>query len=156
MAQAAPQSRRINWIIKLSKLCNLRCGYCYEWNELGDPRRMGADLIERVVTAAEYLHRLRLQTTPTVRTTLIMHGGEPLVLPLDYLESFLEVARAHFVGLNHEIALQSNLFKISDAQIALLKAYNVNVGVSYDVAPGVRLTVNGRESAHRVEDNIAT
>jgi uncharacterized protein len=154
MAQAAPQSRRINWIVKLSKLCNLRCGYCYEWNELGDPRRMGADLIERVVAAAEYLHRLRLRTTPTVRTTLIMHGGEPLVLPLDYLQGFLEAARVHFADLTHEIALQSNLFKVSDAQIALLKQYRVNIGVSYDVAPGVRLTVNGRESAHRVEENI--
>ncbi len=152
--QAAPQGRSINWIIKLSKLCNLRCGYCYEWNELGDSRKMGADLIERVVQAAADLHRIRLQTTPTVRTTLIMHGGEPLVQPLDYLRNFLDVARARFENLSHEIALQSNLFKITTAQIDLLKEYKVAIGVSYDVVPGVRLTVDGRESEHRVEENI--
>jgi uncharacterized protein len=152
--RAARQSRSINWIIKLSKLCNLRCGYCYEWNELGNPRRMSADLIERVVQAAEDLHRSRLKTTPTVRTTLIMHGGEPLVLPLDYLRAFLDVARAHFTGLSHDIALQSNLFKITDAQIKLFQEYRVAVGVSYDVTPGVRLTIDGRESEARVEQNI--
>jgi len=144
----------INWIIKLSKLCNLRCGYCYEWNELGDPRRMSTELIQNVLQAAEDLHRARFATTAAVQTTLIMHGGEPLVLPLDYLHSFLDMARAHFHGLAHEIALQSNLYRVTDAQIELLKAYKVGVGVSYDVVPGVRLTVDGRESARRVEENI--
>jgi uncharacterized protein len=152
--RSAPQGRSINWIIKLSKLCNLRCGYCYEWNELGDPRRMSADLIERIVQAAEILHRMRLERTPTVRTTLIMHGGEPLVLPLDYMRGFLDVVRAHFVDLSHEIAVQSNLFKVTPAQIALFKEYKVGVGVSYDVVPGVRRTIDGRESEHRVEENI--
>ena len=151
---SAPQGRSINWIIKLSKLCNLRCGYCYEWNELGDPRRMDIGLVERVVRAAEDLHRMRLESTPTVRTTLIVHGGEPLVLPLDYLRTFLDTARARFAGLAHDIALQSNLFKVTPAQIELFKAYRVGVGVSYDVVPGVRLTPSGRESAARVEENI--
>jgi uncharacterized protein len=154
ISACAPQGRLINWVIKLSKLCNLRCGYCYEWNELGNPRRMSAELLGNVLKAAVDLHRLRLQTTPSVRTTLIMHGGEPLVLPLDYLRSFLDAARSHFAGLSHEIALQSNLFKVTEAQIELFKEYNVSVGVSYDVVPGLRLTVAGGESERRVEDNI--
>jgi sulfatase maturation enzyme AslB (radical SAM superfamily) len=87
--QASPQGRSIDRMIKLSKLCKLMCAYCYQWNELGDARRMSADLIERVVRAAADLHRLRLKSTPAVRTTLIMHGGEPLVLHLDYLRSSL-------------------------------------------------------------------
>lgn len=153
--QLAPQGRSINWVIKLSKLCNLRCGYCYEWNELGNPRRMSASLIERVIQAAADLHRMRLETTPSVRTTLIMHGGEPLVLPLDYLRSFMDVARAHFAGLAHDIALQSNFFRVTREQIDLFKEYKISVGVSYDVAPGVRLTVDGHESEHRVEENIS-
>ncbi len=152
--QAAPQGRMINWIVKLSKLCNLRCGYCYEWNELGNPRRMSEALIERVLQAAEDLHRLRLQTMPTVQTSLIMHGGEPLVLPVDYLRNFIDAAGRRFQGLAHDVALQSNLFRITAAQIDLLKKHKVSLGVSYDVAPGVRLTIDGRESAQRVEENI--
>jgi uncharacterized protein len=152
--QHAPQGRSINWVIKLSKLCNLRCGYCYEWNELGNTRRMGVDLIERIIQAAEDLHRMRLETTAAVRTTLIMHGGEPLVLPIDYLRGFLDMARAHFAGLSHTIALQSNLFRITPAQIDLFKEYKISVGVSYDVVPGVRLTLSGDESEHRVAENI--
>jgi uncharacterized protein len=153
MSQHA-RGRSINWVIKLSKLCNLRCGYCYEWNELGDSRRMSADLVERVVRAAADLHRLRLQSAPNVRTTLIMHGGEPLVLPIDYLQSFLDTAREYFDGLLHQVAMQSNLYRLTDARLALLKKYNVSLGVSHDVVPGVRLTVDGRESEQRVEENI--
>src|SRR5262245_40909196 len=119
------RGRSVNWVIKLSKLCNLRCGYCYEWNELGDSRRMSAELVERVVQAAADLHRLRLQSNPQIRTTLIMHGGEPLVQPVDYLRNFLEVARTRFDGLSHQVALQSNLYKITDTQIDLLKEYDV-------------------------------
>src|SRR5687767_2706592 len=101
MSEQQARGRAVNWVIKLSKLCNLRCGYCYEWNELGDPRRMSAALIERVVGAAADLHRLRALSTPALRTTLIMHGGEPLVLPLEYLQGFMDTARRHFDGLSH-------------------------------------------------------
>jgi uncharacterized protein len=148
------QGRSINWIIKLSKLCNLRCGYCYEWNELGDPRRMSDELVGKVLGAARELHQMRLETTPTVKTSLIMHGGEPLVLPVDYLRRFLELAKTQFAGLSHELALQSNLYKVSPAHLDLIEEYRVGLGVSYDVAPGVRLTVDGRESERRVEENI--
>lgn len=152
--RCASQGRSINWIIKLSKFCNLRCGYCYEWNELGDPRRMSAALVDRVLQAAKDLHRMRQETTPAVRTTLIIHGGEPLVLPLDYLRRFLDMACERFEGLSHDLALQSNLFRVTPAQIEIFREYNIKVGVSYDVEPGVRLTIDGRETAARVEENI--
>ena len=29
-----PPLKMVNWVVKVSKLCNLRCRYCYEWNEL--------------------------------------------------------------------------------------------------------------------------
>src|SRR5207248_986987 len=35
--------RLMEWEIKVSKLCNLRCKYCYEFDELGDPRRISID-----------------------------------------------------------------------------------------------------------------
>jgi uncharacterized protein len=33
------------WIIKISKFCNLRCDYCYEMPELGNRARMSRDEI---------------------------------------------------------------------------------------------------------------
>ncbi len=151
----ASQGRVINWIIKCSKLCNLRCGYCYEWNELSDRRRMEKALVRRVLQAASELHAHRLKTTPDVRTILIIHGGEPLLLPVEYLRFLLDSAHEIFSGLSYEIAVQSNLFKISEAQIELLKEHGVNVGVSYDVASGVRLTMSGLDLGERVKNNIS-
>jgi uncharacterized protein len=83
-----------------------------------------------------------------------MHGGEPLVLPLAYLRKFLALASAQFRGLDHDISLQSNLFHVSEPHIELLKEYKVSLGCSFDVMPGVRLTVDGRETERRVEKNI--
>ena len=38
-------SGAIMFVVKISKFCNLRCSYCYEFEELGQRRRMSlADL----------------------------------------------------------------------------------------------------------------
>jgi uncharacterized protein len=44
------------WVVKLSKLCNMRCSYCYEWNELGNPARMSPELWRQVLQAAVDYH----------------------------------------------------------------------------------------------------
>ena len=35
------------FVMKISKYCNLRCTYCYEYNELGNKERMSLDHIAR-------------------------------------------------------------------------------------------------------------
>ena len=42
----------INWVVKASKLCNLRCRYCYEWNELAKPDRISLAQWEKLLLAA--------------------------------------------------------------------------------------------------------
>jgi uncharacterized protein len=143
-----------NWVIKLSKLCNLRCSYCYEWNELHNPNRMSVDLVKKILSAAEDFHRIQTISTPSVHTTFIIHGGEPFVLPPEYLRTVFGLVRSRFAHLSHTLALQSNMYKVSDRHLDICKEYLVRVGVSYDLIPGVRITPSGRESEDGVEKNM--
>ena len=80
------------WVVKLSKLCNMRCSYCYEWNELGNPARMSPELWRRTVRAAVEYNRRRIATMRGLEKTpvlIVLHGGEPLALPVVYLRQIL-------------------------------------------------------------------
>jgi uncharacterized protein len=142
-----------NWVLKLSKLCNLRCSYCYEWNELHNPNRMTIDLIEKIVIAAKDFHKIQNKGQRSAHTTFIIHGGEPFVLPPKYLNVVFDLVRTRFLDLPHTLALQSNMYSVSDDQLELCKKYGVHIGVSYDVMPGVRVTTKGLSSEERAETN---
>ena len=147
-----------SWVIKLSKFCNMRCSYCYEWNELSDRRRMTLDLWERVLRAIVEHDAARAAQFPGMphRNLIIFHGGEPLALPTAYLEGVLtrfddiaEASQGHY-----KLSMQSNMFSVSDEKLALLKARNADISVSFDMVPGVRLTVAGQASEKKVAANI--
>ena len=75
----------ITWAVKASKLCNLRCRYCYEWDDLSNPARMPVEGWARVLTAARRYHDLHAARFGGRYTTAIVwHGGEPLLLPRPY------------------------------------------------------------------------
>src|SRR5690242_13861051 len=80
------------WVIKLSKLCNMRCSYCYEWNELDNPARMSPELWRRTIRAAIEYNTRRIAAGQALEKTpvlIVMHGGEPLALPAAYLQQIL-------------------------------------------------------------------
>ena len=86
---------RITWVLKTSKFCNMRCSYCYEWNELSDRARMSAELLRRIFLAIRTNHDRRCAAAPPdVRTVsrIVLHGGEPLILPLAYLQQLFATA----------------------------------------------------------------
>lgn len=146
------------WVIKLSKFCNMRCSYCYEWNELSDRTRMSLDLWERLVRAMVENDAARATRYPGMhhRTLVVFHGGEPLALPQKYLEDVLTRFGDITKGSKgrYKLAMQSNLLSVSDEKLALLRAWNVDLSVSFDMAPGVRLNVAGQPSEEKVAANI--
>jgi uncharacterized protein len=150
----------IEWVIEASTFCNLRCAYCYQWDGLADQRRMPLDLWRKVLRAAcDYHLRQEARHGAPMSTRLIWHGGEPLALPLGYLERTFElkeeaVAAAGIPADQVTIAMQTNLFAVSDAAISLLRQYRVGFGVSFDVVRGMRLSVRGETSEDRVLANF--
>jgi uncharacterized protein len=154
-----PVLRVVNWVVKVSKLCNLRCRYCYEWNELDRRERISLDQWDHLLSAIRRYHTLQAERHgEPFRTTIIWHGGEPLVQPMDYLTKVFDRQHAILADLLDSgrvvNALQTNLYRITDKQIELLRRERVELGVSCDVASGVRLTIGDRTSEDQVVDNM--
>ncbi|MDF0602697.1 radical SAM protein [Psychromarinibacter sp. C21-152] len=152
---------RTEWVIKVSKLCNLRCRYCYEWNELDDPRRMSFELWERVLTAIRDHMVLSVSRghADVARAEIIWHGGEPLLLPQSYYERVMEMQRRIFPRefLDDQLIgnqIQTNLYSVGQDRLDYLLDEAFGIGVSYDGVPGVRLTAGGKEAEDRVLANL--
>jgi uncharacterized protein len=141
------------FVMKISKLCNLRCSYCYEYEELGLRHRMSLDGIDVFFAGvADWYQR----TGWTSRLNFVLHGGEPLLLPSAYLRDFAGAARRHLAacGAPYGISLQTNLTRIDDERIALLEELGITLGISLDVFGGQRVDIAGRDSQERVLSNL--
>ncbi len=137
-------------VVKLSKFCNLRCSYCYEYAELGDATRMSLDVLYSV-----YEQALALVNAGR-RIQLIYHGGEPLALPYSYwcellaLQSRVLADAQRFVTTH----LQTNLYHFDPMKISLLSNNNVTIGVSIDFIGSERRTARGQATQSQVVENI--
>jgi uncharacterized protein len=149
-----------DWVVEASTYCNLRCAYCYQWDGLADRTRMSLEQWAKTLRAVcEYHRRRRSSVGAPTTSRVIWHGGEPLALPLNYLERTFELKRQildeHAIPPSEiETALQTNLFAVSDEMIEMLKRHEVGVGVSFDVVRGMRVAANGRTSEDRVLANM--
>ncbi|WP_427162373.1 radical SAM protein [Aliinostoc sp. HNIBRCY26] len=139
--------------MKLSKLCNLRCTYCYEYDELSHQEKMPIEKIEFFLkNLAQYI----LNQKETLPIEIIFHGGEALLLPHDYLRTICQLCDQYFTeqGIFHRTTVQSNLFKISNKTIDLLQELNIALGFSLDVFGDQRVDIAGRVSQEKVLSNL--
>lgn len=110
---------------------------------------------ERVLDAiGSYHHLLAERFGGEVESRIIWHGGEPLLLPLPYLKEVVQLQHRALAGLRHRVLMQTNLFHLDERVIDLIEEEDIGVGVSLDVVGGVRLTSGGRETRHKVVDNL--
>jgi uncharacterized protein len=118
-------------LLKVASRCNLDCSYCYVYH-MGDggwrdqPKLMSAAILERV--ADQLGGQLQLQGTPF---SVVLHGGEPLLLGPARLEQFcarLRNALPHPCGIH----IQTNGVLITDAIVDVLVRYDVGVSISID------------------------
>jgi uncharacterized protein len=145
--------------VKASKLCNLRCRYCYEWHELDCADRIHLQQWIRLLEAIRDYHLILRESVDGVRgvrSIIIWHGGEPLLLTPAYFEQVFDAQREILAsaGIEYCNVLQSNLYKVPDRTLEVLKRENVQLGVSFDLVPGVRVTAGGEETEHVVASNI--
>ena len=155
----SPESRRpheVNWVIKASKFCNLRCRYCYEWNELNRRDRIQPPQWRRLLEGVRDYHAILRKSLGSIRSNIIWHGGEPLLLPVDYFEQVFDAQREILDSANIDYVniLQSNLYSVPERTLKVLQRENVHLGVSFDLVGGVRLTAGGSETEEVVAGNI--
>lgn len=146
--------RRAVWLVKPSTHCNLRCRYCYEWDHLANRHRIALTDWPRIFSAVKgHQEILGARLRHAVWSHVILQGGEPLLLPLDYLQS---VAGMHLeiLGQGDLLSVQSNLTVLSDEVLSFLARGGITMGVSWDGVPNARLDLGGQPTHMRVLANM--
>lgn len=110
-------------------LCNLDCHYCYYLDKAdiygGAEPRMSLEMLETVVR--EYI---RANDVPEV--TFNWHGGEPLVMGLDFYRKALEAQRRHSGGKTIHNTIQTNGTLLTPEWADFLAENHFLVGISID------------------------
>lgn len=156
MGSEKNNQRRLDLVIKISKFCNLRCKYCYEFKDLGDKSRISLTNLELLYKNVNKFvsNKDKLDQKSTL-VNFIWHGGEPFLCPIEYLESALELQSKCFdskIRLSNSI--QTNLTKLDSNLISFLKKNKINLGVSFDVFGELRENVNSKVMNQLVLKNM--
>jgi uncharacterized protein len=147
------ERRRVQFVIKVSKFCNLRCRYCYEYDHLSDKTRMSRENLERLYTNVASFYR-KLDTPPEVE--FVWHGGEPLLQSPSYYYETLSDQRRIFDDRAHKLrnVVQTNLTILDDERIELLRTAFDGIGVSIDLFGGLRVNAGGDDSVKKALPNL--
>ena len=147
-----PGQPSIDFIVKISKFCNLRCTYCYEYDELGNKRRMSLEQLRA------FFEHIAATAAAHGRVRFIWHGGEPLLIPLQVYEQIGRLQREVFPpALTVVNLVQTNLTVLTDAQLEFLREkrfFADGLGVSFDVYGDQRIDIRGRLRTETVLANL--
>lgn len=146
-------------LLKVASRCNLDCGYCYVYH-MGDeswrfqPKRMTTDVQNAV--CGDLGHLMRSQGRPF---SVVLHGGEPLLLGALKLGSLFARLRSE-LGEVCGISVQTNGVLISDEIVDVCAVYDVTISVSLDGPAAVhdrfRTDRVGRPTHAKVVEGIRT
>lgn len=142
----------VTLIMKATRLCNLRCTYCYSWRD--EPNEvMSPDVLANTIRG--------VLTMPGVRSVeFVWHGGEPTLLPIAFYTKALWL-QEQFRQPGQTIVnnLQTNGTHLTDDWLLFLKRYGLRVGLSLDGPPAVhdsrRIDIRGRPTSALVRSGLA-
>lgn len=127
------------FLLKIHSRCNLACDYCYVYEAAdqswrGRPRRMPSATAERTARLiGEHARKHRL-----TEVTVVLHGGEPLLVGPDHLEALLAGLVAALEGVTKlRLVVQTNAIRLVEdpGLLPVLDRYGVRIGVSLDGTP---------------------
>jgi uncharacterized protein len=142
----------VHFFIKITKFCNLRCKYCYEFPYLGDKRKIELESARKMFVALAQHYG---QTGQTLH--FIWHGGEPFVLPPDYYRDLfaMQAMILNAKGILYENSVQTNLTILSSDWLRALKENLFNaIGVSIDMVGDDRVNQAGKTVDDKVLSNM--
>lgn len=119
-------SRFINIIINpVGDSCNLKCSYCYTSERVENNGRLPE---ENIISIIDYVANEQELTC----ISFTWHGGEPLLMGMDYFEKILKYQRKKLINKLYYNIIQTNGVLINVDWVLLFKRYNINIGVSID------------------------
>ena len=102
--------------------CPSNCNYC--WSSDEESPLMDIEVIEEVV---KWLKIFRREPV-----TFTFHGGEPLLAGYDFYKKALPLLTEGLSHLKPALALQTNLWNLTDEIAELFHEYNIPIGSSID------------------------
>ncbi len=146
-------------LLKVASRCNLDCGYCYVYH-MGDeswrlqPKRMSPET--QTIVGARLRELRDAQGRPF---SVVLHGGEPLLLGLAGLAGLLTTLRGSLAP-DCGISIQTNGVLVTPQVLDLCAEHGVSLSVSLDGPASVhdrfRTDRSGRPSHARVSAAIET
>ncbi|MBQ7296697.1 MAG: radical SAM protein, partial [Alistipes sp.] len=135
--------------------CNLDCHYCYYIDKAvqygGKQAVMSDELLERYI-------RQYIEANEVDLVQFCWHGGEPLLLGIDFYRRALALQEKYADGKRIENVLQTNGTLVDDAWCDLFAAHHFLVGISLDgpedIHDAFRLTKGGEPTFARVMQTI--
>jgi len=137
-------------IVKCTRQCNFACSYCTDRRSSGSPLSFDntVGLVKSVLAQPE-----------AGRTTFIFHGGEPLLLGIDYFKKLLclqQLCNENRRQISN--ILQTNGSLISEEWIRFFQENEIQLGISLDGPPEshnlFRRYVGGEPTCEDVIQNI--
>jgi uncharacterized protein len=145
-------------LLKVASRCNINCSYCYVYNQ-GDtswqrmPKHMSLTTIEGVLKQLAVLYED--QQHPFA---IVLHGGEPLLLPREILETLLQ-GLADRLPAACTRSIQTNGTLIDDELLNLCVRTNTTLSVSLDGPADIhdtfRIAFNGAGTYAQAAAGIA-
>lgn len=147
---------RFNLMVKpAGSLCNLDCAYCYYLDKAdiygGREPRMSIDELERFV-------RTYIEACQSDEVVFNWHGGEPLVLGLDFYRKAVEFEKRYAGGRKISNTIQTNATLMTAQWASFLRDEGFLAGVSIDGPADIhdkfRRDKGGRPTFERVVKGI--
>ena len=119
------KNTHITIIMKPTNQCNLRCKYCYHAENGYDDGKMTDEILEKSIAA----------TLPFFQTIEYnWHGGEPLMMGLDFYERVIYYQNKYKKDLNQQVinSMQTNGTLMTPEIASFFKRNQVGIGLSFD------------------------
>jgi uncharacterized protein len=118
-------------LVKVASRCNIDCTYCYVYH-MGDNHWSRLEKFISPATVEALCTQLALVLASQERPfSIVLHGGEPLLLGEKRLEDLLIALRTH-LGFEIPVSIQSNGMLITPGVLNLCAKNRASIAVSID------------------------
>lgn len=138
-------------IIKPVDFCNMACPYCYV-NQKSTKLKMEDDVLEATITKLAKL----VQNQRPIH--FIWHGGEPLLLGLDFFDKVVTLQRRHCSSMKFENCIQTNGTLLTEEKVQFFIENRFLVSLSIDGPVSIhninRIFPNGKGTFDKVMKTV--
>jgi uncharacterized protein len=122
------------YVLKVHSRCDLACDHCYVYEHADQSwKHQPTRMTEQTVEAAAQRIAQHAQAHELPSVTVVLHGGEPLLLGLDAMRMVLNKLNAIIGSVTTlRLRMQSNGIRLDEAFCEMFVECGLKVGVSFD------------------------